>query len=40
VHALDCSTLKLPEDATPAYLGFNLFFHTIGRALLVPVYGR
>jgi Raf kinase inhibitor-like YbhB/YbcL family protein len=40
VHALDCSTLELPEDATPAYLGFNLFFHTIGRALLVPVYGR
>jgi Raf kinase inhibitor-like YbhB/YbcL family protein len=40
VHALDCSELELPEDATPAYLGFNLFFHTIGRALLVPVYGR
>lgn len=40
VHALDCSTLDLPDDATPAYLGFNLFFHTIGRALLVPVYGR
>jgi phosphatidylethanolamine-binding protein (PEBP) family uncharacterized protein len=40
VHALDCSTLELPEDATPAYLGFNLFFHAIGRALLVPVYGR
>ena len=40
VHALDRSTLELPEDATPAHLGFNLFFHTIGRALLVPVYGR
>jgi len=40
VHALDCSTLELPDDATPAYLGFNLFFHAIGRALLVPVYGR
>ena len=40
VHALDCSILDLPEEATPAYLGFNLFFHTIGRALLVPVYGR
>jgi Raf kinase inhibitor-like YbhB/YbcL family protein len=40
VHALDCSTLELPEDATPAYLGFNLFFHAIGRALLIPVYGR
>jgi len=40
VHALDRSTLELPEDATPANLGFNLFFHTIGRALLVPVYGR
>jgi Raf kinase inhibitor-like YbhB/YbcL family protein len=40
VHALDCQTLDLPEDATPAYLGFNLFFHTLGRAHLVPVYGR
>ena len=40
VHALDCSTLELAEDATPGYLGFNLFFHAIGRALLVPVYGR
>lgn len=40
VHALDCETLELPEDATPAYLGFNLFFHTLGRAQLVPVYGR
>lgn len=40
VHALDCERLDLPDDATPAYLGFNLFFHTLGRGLLAPVYGR
>jgi Raf kinase inhibitor-like YbhB/YbcL family protein len=40
VHALDVERLDLPDDATPAYLGFNLFFHTLGRALLTAVYGR
>ncbi|MET9261880.1 YbhB/YbcL family Raf kinase inhibitor-like protein [Amycolatopsis sp. NPDC004079] len=38
VHALDVETLEIPEDATPAFLGFNLFGHTLGRATLVPVY--
>jgi hypothetical protein len=38
VHAVDVESLDLPEDATPAFLGFNLSFHTLGRALLVPVY--
>ncbi|WP_020663870.1 YbhB/YbcL family Raf kinase inhibitor-like protein [Amycolatopsis benzoatilytica] len=38
VHALDVETLEVPEDATPAFLGFNLFGHTLGRATLVPVY--
>ncbi|MBN9746237.1 YbhB/YbcL family Raf kinase inhibitor-like protein [Amycolatopsis sp. A1MSW2902] len=38
VHALDVETLEVPEDATPAFLGFNMFGHTLGRATLVPVY--
>ncbi|WP_116199405.1 YbhB/YbcL family Raf kinase inhibitor-like protein [Amycolatopsis circi] len=38
VHALDVETLEVPEDATPAFLGFNMFGHTLGRAMLVPVY--
>jgi Raf kinase inhibitor-like YbhB/YbcL family protein len=36
VHAVDVPSLGLTEDATPAALGFNLFFHTLGRARLVP----
>jgi Raf kinase inhibitor-like YbhB/YbcL family protein len=35
VHAVDAASLELPEGATPAYLGFNLFFHTLARAILV-----
>ncbi len=38
VHALDTEQLGVPADATPAYLGFNLFGHTLARATLVPVY--
>ncbi|MEH0109662.1 YbhB/YbcL family Raf kinase inhibitor-like protein [Tersicoccus sp. MR15.9] len=32
VHALDTDHLDIPADASPAYLGFNLFSHSIGRA--------
>lgn len=35
VHAVDVESLGLPDGATPAYLGFNLFFHTLARAVLV-----
>jgi Raf kinase inhibitor-like YbhB/YbcL family protein len=35
VHALDVESLGLPEGATPAYLGFTLFSHTLGRAVIV-----
>lgn len=35
VHALDVEELHLPAQASPAYLGFNLFSHAIGRARLV-----
>ena len=38
VHALDTDDLGVPADATPAYLGFNLFGHTLARARLVGTY--
>nr|MBA3584418.1 YbhB/YbcL family Raf kinase inhibitor-like protein [Gemmatimonadota bacterium] len=31
-------SLDVGADATPAFLGFNLFSHTLGRAAIVPVY--
>lgn len=40
VHAVDVESLDVPEDATPTVLGFNLFFHTLARAQVVPVYQR
>ncbi|MEJ5996743.1 YbhB/YbcL family Raf kinase inhibitor-like protein [Corynebacterium sp. H130] len=33
VHALDVEKLDIPADATPTVLGFNLYFHTLGRAI-------
>jgi Raf kinase inhibitor-like YbhB/YbcL family protein len=38
VHALDVARLDLPESATPAYLGFNLFGHALARAAMVGTY--
>ncbi|MPY10686.1 YbhB/YbcL family Raf kinase inhibitor-like protein [Arthrobacter bussei] len=35
VHAVDVETLEISADATPAYLGFTLFSHAIGRARLI-----
>ncbi len=35
VHALDVESIDIPADSTPAYLGFNLFPHIIGRARIV-----
>jgi Raf kinase inhibitor-like YbhB/YbcL family protein len=40
VHAVDVDSLQVGPDATPAFLGFNLFGHTLARAMLVPVYER
>ncbi|WGD36513.1 YbhB/YbcL family Raf kinase inhibitor-like protein [Lysinibacter sp. HNR] len=34
VHALDVESLDIDPRATPAVLGFNLHFHTLGRAIL------
>ena len=38
VHAVDVPSLEIPEEATPAFLGFNLFSHTLGRATIVGTY--
>lgn len=38
VHAVDVEKLELPEDASPAYLGFNLFMHSIARAVIHGTY--
>ena len=38
VHAVDVESLGVGDDATPAFLGFNLFSHTLGRAMIVPWY--
>jgi Raf kinase inhibitor-like YbhB/YbcL family protein len=38
VHALDVDRLDIPKEATPAYLGFNLFSHTLARGMIVPWY--
>lgn len=40
VHALDVDGLDAGPDATPAFIGFNLAFHTIARATLRPTYQR
>ncbi|HEY1616235.1 MAG TPA: YbhB/YbcL family Raf kinase inhibitor-like protein [Streptosporangiaceae bacterium] len=39
VHALDTDKLGIDSDVTPAIAGFNLRFHTIARAVIVPVFG-
>lgn len=38
VHAVDVDSLDIPADSTPAYLGFNLFEHTLARAVIAPTY--
>ena len=35
VHAVDAPSLEIPATATPAFLAFNLFGRTLGRAVLV-----
>ena len=38
VHAVDVDKLDLSEDASPAFLGFNLFQHAIARAYIYGTY--
>ena len=38
MHAVDVPSLDVPPEGSPAFLGFNLFSHTLGRATLVPTY--
>lgn len=38
VHAVGVDKLDLAEDASPAYLGFNLFQHAIARAVIHATY--
>ena len=38
VHAVKVEKLELDEDASPAYLGFNLFMNAIARAVIHGTY--
>jgi Raf kinase inhibitor-like YbhB/YbcL family protein len=38
VHAIDVDRLEVGAAATPAYVGFNLAFHTLARATLRATY--
>ena len=38
VHAVDVEALEVDENSTPAYLGFNLFFHSLARGRIVATY--
>lgn len=38
VHAIDVERLDVTEDASPAFVGFNLAFHTLARATLAATY--
>jgi Raf kinase inhibitor-like YbhB/YbcL family protein len=38
VHALDVEQLDVTPDATPAYVAFNLTFHTLARAVVRPTF--
>jgi Raf kinase inhibitor-like YbhB/YbcL family protein len=38
VHALDVDRLDVPAEASPAYVGFNLAFHTLARGTIRPTF--
>jgi Raf kinase inhibitor-like YbhB/YbcL family protein len=40
VHALDTDSLGVNSDVSPAVAGFNVGFHTLARAVMIPVYGH
>ncbi|MEP7025559.1 MAG: YbhB/YbcL family Raf kinase inhibitor-like protein [Actinomycetota bacterium] len=40
VHAVDSESLGIDSDVTPAVAGFNLGFHTLARATIIPVFSH
>lgn len=40
VHALDVASLDVPATATPTFLAFNMFGHTLARATIVGTYAN
>ncbi len=40
VHALSVEKLEIPAEATPAFLGFNMFGNTLARATLMCTWER
>lgn len=38
VHALDVEQLPIDANVAPAIMGFNMFGHTLARAVIAPVY--
>jgi Raf kinase inhibitor-like YbhB/YbcL family protein len=40
VHALDVDSLGVDSGIPPAVAGFNVGFHTLARAVMIPVYGH
>ncbi|SCL15336.1 phospholipid-binding protein, PBP family [Micromonospora rhizosphaerae] len=38
VHAVDVERLDVGPNASPAFVGFNLAFHTLARAVIRPTY--
>lgn len=40
VHAVDVPKLGVGPDVSPAVVSFNLAFHTLARAMVVPVFSR
>jgi len=40
VHALGVPKLGIDSSASPAVVGFNMFFNTLGRGVLIAHFGR
>jgi len=40
VYALDLDKLPAKPDSSPAFVGFNVHFHTLGKASLTGLFGR
>jgi Raf kinase inhibitor-like YbhB/YbcL family protein len=38
VHAVDVEELEVTQDASPAFVGFNLTFHALARAVIRPTF--